>query len=58
MTPPAPSGAPTGCLDDVLQRVNRIRTDHGADPALADLGVLVLDYGRAYEVAGITPSSD
>jgi hypothetical protein len=66
--PPAPSGAPTSCLDDVLQRVNRIRTDHGADPlyelpaactawddggcvlerAFADLGVLVVDYGRAY----------
>ena len=32
----------------MLQRVNRIRTDHGADPAFADLGVLVVDYGRAY----------
>jgi hypothetical protein len=55
-------------LDDVLQRVNRIRVEHGVDPlyelpsactawdgggcvlerAFEDLGVLVVDYRRAY----------
>jgi hypothetical protein len=29
---PAPPIAPPQPLDDVLRRVNRIRTDHGADP--------------------------
>jgi len=29
---PAPSMAPASPLDDVLRRVNRIRTAHGADP--------------------------
>ena len=28
----APPAAPPELLDDVLRRVNRIRTDHGADP--------------------------
>ncbi len=60
--------APARPLDDVLQRVNRIRTEHGVDPlyelpaactawdgggcvlerAFEDLGVLVVDYRRAY----------
>lgn len=64
----APRAAPASPLDDVLRRVNRIRTAHGADPlyelptactawdgggcvlerAFEDLGVLVVDYGRAY----------
>src|ERR671919_1168106 len=59
---------PSGPLDDVLRRVNRIRTAHGLDPlyalpsactawdgggcvlerAFEDLGVLMIDYGRAY----------
>ena len=63
-----PSATPASALDEVLQRVNRIRTEHGADPlyelpgactawdgggcvlerAFADLGVLVVDYRRAY----------
>ena len=29
---PAPSAVPTSPLDDVLRRVNAIRTAHGADP--------------------------
>jgi hypothetical protein len=29
---PAPPTAPASPLDDVLRRVNRIRTAHGADP--------------------------
>jgi hypothetical protein len=65
---PAPLGAPTRPLDDVLRRVNRIRIAHGADPlyelptactaweeggcvlerAFEDLGVLFVDYQRAY----------
>ena len=65
---PAPSAAPATHLDEVLRRVNRIRTEHGADPlyelpsactawdgggcvlerAFEDLGVLVVDYTRAY----------
>ncbi len=65
---PAPSAAPARGLDDVLQRVNRIRVEHGVDPlyelpaactawdsggcvlerAFEDLGVLVVDYRRAY----------
>jgi hypothetical protein len=64
----APSAAPTSPLDEVLRRVNRLRTAHGADPlyelpaactswegggcvlerAFEDLGVLVVDYRRAY----------
>jgi hypothetical protein len=63
-----PTRAPASPLDDVLRRVNRIRTAQGADPlyelpsactawdgggcvlerAFEDLGVLVVDYGRAY----------
>ena len=59
---------PSSPLDDVLRRVNRIRTEGGADPlyslpsactawdggdcvlerAFEDLGVLVVDYRRAY----------
>ena len=65
---PAPAALPASPLDDVLRRVNRIRTQRGADPlyelptactawdgggcvlerAFADLGVLVVDYERAY----------
>jgi hypothetical protein len=65
---PAPPAAPASPLDDVLRRVNRIRTAHGADPlyelpaactawegggcvlerAFEDLGVLIVDYERAY----------
>jgi len=64
---PAPA-APAKQLDDVLQRVNRIRIEHGVDPlyelptartawdgggcvlerAFEDLGVLIVDYRRAY----------
>jgi hypothetical protein len=64
----APSAPAAHPLDDVLRRVNRIRTGHGADPlyelhaactawdgggcvlerAFEDLGVLVVDYQRAY----------
>ena len=60
--------APASPLDDVLRRVNRIRTRYGADAlyelppactsgdgggcvlerAFEDLGVLFVDYGRAY----------
>jgi hypothetical protein len=63
-----PLTTPVSPLDDVLRRVNRIRTAYGADPlyelpaactawdggggvlerALEDVGVLVVDYGRAY----------
>jgi hypothetical protein len=59
---------PSSPLDDVLRRVNRIRTAHGVDPLYAlpsastawdgggcvlehafdDLGVLMVDYRRAY----------
>jgi len=62
---PAETASP---LDEVLQRVNRIRVAHGVDPiyelpsactawdgggcvlerAFEDLGVLVVDYRRAY----------
>jgi hypothetical protein len=62
------AGTPARSLDDVLQRVNRIRTEHGVDPlyelpaactawddggcvlerAFEDLGVVVVDYARAY----------
>jgi hypothetical protein len=62
----APTAA--GTLDDVLRRVNRIRTEHGVDPlyelpaactawegggcvlerAFEDIGVVVVDYTRAY----------
>jgi len=65
---PAPFAAPASPLDDVLRRVNRIRTAHAADPlyelpaactawegggcvlerAFEDLGVLIVDYERAY----------
>jgi hypothetical protein len=64
----APSTAPSCPLDDVLQRVNRIRVAGGVDPlyelptactswqgggcvlelAFEDLGVLIVDYDRAY----------
>ena len=60
--------APAKPLDDVLQRVNRLRIEHGVDPlyelpaactawdgggcvlerAFEDLGVVVVDYKRAY----------
>ena len=60
--------APAQPLDDVLQRVNRIRIEHHVDPlyelpaactawdgggcvlerAFEDLGVVVVDYKRAY----------
>jgi hypothetical protein len=59
---------PSSPLDEVLRRVNRIRTAHGVDPVYAlpsactawdgggcvlerafeDLGVLIVDYQRAY----------
>ena len=65
---PNPSAAPASPLDEVLRRVNRLRTAHGADPlyelpsactawdgggcvlerAFEDIGVIVVDYGRAY----------
>ena len=69
-TPVAPDviAVPSSPLDDVLRRVNRIRTGRGADPlyslpsactawdgggcvlerAFEDLGVVVVDYWRAY----------
>ena len=62
------SPAAASPFDDVLRQVNRLRTEHGADPvyelpgactawdgggcvlerAFADLGVLMVDYRRAY----------
>jgi hypothetical protein len=65
---PAPATVPEHPLDEILRRVNRIRTAHGVDPlfelpsactawdgggcvlerAFEDLGVLVVDYERAY----------
>jgi hypothetical protein len=65
LAPPSPLTSP---LDEVLRRVNRVRTSQGADPlfelpaactswegggcvlerAFEDLGVLFVDYRRAY----------
>lgn len=65
---PASTPQPARSLEDVLRRVNRIRTALGADPlyelpaactawdgggcvlerAFEDLGVLLVDYTRAY----------
>jgi hypothetical protein len=65
---PSLPGARANPLDDVLRRINQIRTAHGADAlyelpaactawegggcvlerAFEDLGVLVVDYTRAY----------
>jgi hypothetical protein len=65
---PSPPAAPASPLDEVLRRVNRLRTAHGAGPlyelpaactawdgggcvlerAFEDLGVVVVDYRRAY----------
>ena len=66
--PSPPPAEPASPLDDVLRRVNGIRTAYGADPlyelpaactawqgggcvlerAFGDLGVVVVDYRRAY----------